>query len=382
MNQVQDLKTLLKRGEKSGVLHQVNKVAGSYQALLESQFGNFLNAFKYNLNLNAEESTKEVQIADSMQPDRTAIQHEFTKDDAFGLNLERLTSTLSEVENIVQEINDVPLENQSLDMISFSSAILLNLRNSVWRSISVRLTQHLLYNKSGSKFKIRKIEYVQCLHYVTVEIQRSIFQSKTYPKGHRALIAGPSYLMELLSRYEMEADELQKLYLSDVMTYLDSNSKKGKRDNRPLSFYLFNDANGLTQPESHSSGVESSKELLSVLTSNRNSLFFDPKLFIHVSNELEPNSVAPSPINSLEGQLRPLSVLAIDPFSSAHLRNQAKPDNSLLDESTSPFDPAYYTLFAALAILRVRAEADEEIRAWLEEQRSIETTIWESLLER
>ncbi|KAI9184038.1 hypothetical protein H9P43_003091 [Blastocladiella emersonii ATCC 22665] len=173
--------------------------------------------------------------------------------------------------------------------------------------------------------------------------------------------------------------------------------------------------------------------LLARITSNRQSVFFDSNLFKETPGTLQrrpPKTPTGAPASrsglrrevggsrmsstlaTSEGtatrrpprggrggpETRPLSVFApmrerpmtmlstrggSGPSASATTRRttttMAPASVTSRSDSLAPSDPLHYPLFAVLAILRVRAETDPEIRTWLDEQKAVEQTIMQSM---
>ncbi|KNE56096.1 hypothetical protein AMAG_01938 [Allomyces macrogynus ATCC 38327] len=158
--------------------------------------------------------------------------------------------------------------------------------------------------------------------------------------------------------------------------------------------------------------------LLARITSNRQSMFFDSNLFLfkeggsdaaapgpmtlmrqktlqhrpvrpsplkkHVNNDPEHRPVRRHLAVSTVFDNRPISMLSTAtrlPASALAPVAAISSRVSLISGagSIAPSDPVHYPLFAVLAILRMRAEADPEIRAWLDEQKAVEETIMASM---
>ncbi|KAI9217383.1 hypothetical protein BC828DRAFT_440877 [Blastocladiella britannica] len=307
------------------------------------------------------------------------------------------------------------------------------LRDAAWQTLSSRMAQHVLRNKAGTALKERPLEYIHWLQTVLTRAHDALFDSPS-----DAAVAEPqSYLMVLLSRYGVQTDELQQEYLSNIMAYLDFKSQHrdaqqqqqemlppmpydGRFDAVPTGMVAARALGGAAIPPPRSAARPAKLDpLLARITSNRQSVLFDQNLFrqqqsaaaaaagrsggAQASTTLRrridgaaatPSSRvlqrtprrAPSNAGSFASRARPMSVLArpttmysmAAPSTAAGHRRPPSLGSKV--GSIAPSDPMHYPLFAVLSILRVRAETDEDIRTWLDEQKAVEQTIMQSMM--
>ncbi|KAL7747781.1 hypothetical protein RI367_006905 [Sorochytrium milnesiophthora] len=208
-----------------------------------------------------------------------------------------------------------------------------------------------------------------------------------------------SYLLHILSRYNVPTVDLEAEYVCSIMKYLDMQCRSAER--RQQQQQRRQRARTNTGPGApHAEGGLARREtIMRALNKNTNELVktlartrtvkrnsANKNLFLFNAGGRSPSdgSTASSSgtSSSSDGSSPPLSPrsqrASPDPVNSAE-EYALLPPPSHLQRPYVPAEPSQYPLHAVITLLRMRAETSQEVRVWLAEQQQTELSIIKSL---